>query len=60
MRALLKAACALALLLSPSLAFADQPQDWMVGPTEKGTYVNIDMTFGGILRLYSDIGGGGS
>ncbi|MDD9938698.1 MAG: hypothetical protein OXT09_34120 [Myxococcales bacterium] len=35
-------------LLAPASAAADQPLDWMVGPAEEGSYVNLDFTFGGL------------
>lgn len=34
--------------LAPEAARADQAQDWVVGPTEEGTYVNLDFIFGGV------------
>jgi hypothetical protein len=34
------------LLLSPLTAFANQPQDWMLGAGKPGTFVNLDAVFG--------------
>lgn len=47
----------------PTQAFADQPQDWMVGTGKKGTYVNLDFIVGalqGALEHRVPIYGGGN
>jgi hypothetical protein len=42
------AALAALVALAPGVARADQAQDWVVGPTDDGTYLNLDFIFGGV------------